>query len=523
MSDTAAATDPLTSLAAALGSKPALIDDRPDGTVTTWSFAELEANANRLARVFLARGVQPGDRVLWCGHNSLWAVACGHAARKIGAVAVPLNYRLTAEEAAYVVDNSDAKVGFIDAEYVPLFEEIRPHIPNMAHLLVFDGEPGEDMAATAPLVESEDPSPVAVDTGGASAGTMIYTSGTTGKPKGAVRQGIGDPLQLARLIELIGYRQDDVYIPTGPLYHSGPSGFLAIATNLGNTTIIQRSFDPEDWLRLVEKHRVTSTFSAPTPVRRICQLPAEVLDRYDRSSMRIMIANAAPWSYALKMDYLDKFPEDSLCEVYGSTELGVNTVLLPQYQREKRGSCGQPAPGVEIRLYTEDGQVVTEPHTPGELFVRSPSVFSTYHKAHDKFMEERRDDWQTVGDIAYFDEDGFYYICDRKKDMIISGGVNIYPAEIEDALEHHPDVMDVAVFGIPDEEWGESVHAVVVKRPGSDLDQAGLQAFAREHLAGYKVPRSVAFVDDIPKTGTGKILKRVLREPYWKDHQSRVV
>jgi fatty-acyl-CoA synthase/long-chain acyl-CoA synthetase len=328
---------------------------------------------------------------------------------------------------------------------------------------------------------------------------------------------------VARLLGLIGYREDDVYITTGPLYHSGPSGFLAISTNLGNTSVIQRSFDPEDWLRLVDTYRVTSTFSAPTPVRRICQLPEDVLGRYDRSSMRIMIANAAPWSYPLKMDYLDKFPEESLFEVYGSTELGVNTVLLPRFQRDKRGSCGQPAPGVEIRLYSEQGEVITGPHTPGELFVRSSSVFSTYHKAHDKFMEERRDGWQTVGDIAYFDEDGFYYICDRKKDMIISGGVNIYPAEIEDALEHHPDVMEVAVFGIPDEEWGEAVHAAVVKRPGSDLDREGLRAFGREHLAGYKVPRSVDFVDEIPKTGTGKILKRVLRDPYWKDHQSRVV
>jgi fatty-acyl-CoA synthase/long-chain acyl-CoA synthetase len=352
---------------------------------------------------------------------------------------------------------------------------------------------------------------------------MIYTSGTTGKPKGAVRTGIGDPEQLARLLGLIGYQDTDVYITTGPLYHSGPSGFLAISTNLGNTSIIQRSFDPEDWLRLVDKYRVTSTFSAPTPVRRICQLPQDVLARYDRSSMRIMIANAAPWSYPLKMQYLDWFPEESLFEVYGSTELGVNTVLLPQYQRDKRGSCGQAAPGVEIRLYTEDREVVTTSHTPGELFVRSASVFSTYHKAHDKFMEERRDGWQTVGDIAYFDDDGFYYICDRKKDMIISGGVNIYPAEIEDALEHHPDVMDVAVFGIPDEEWGESVHAVVVKRPASDLDTDSLRTFARDHLAGYKVPRSVDFVDEIPKTGTGKILKRVLRDPYWKDHASRVV
>jgi acyl-CoA synthetase (AMP-forming)/AMP-acid ligase II len=515
--------DPLTALAERLADKPAVIDDRPDGAVTVWSFADLEANANRLAGVFRRLGMNARDRVLWCGQNSLWAAACGHAARKIGAIAVPLNYRLTADEAAYVVDNSDAKLAFIDAEFVELFERIRPRTPQVAHIVVFDGAAGKDMHDAAGLIAAESPEPMPAAAGGTEAGTMIYTSGTTGKPKGAVRQGIGDPEQTLKLLGLIGYREDDVYITTGPLYHSGPSGFLAIATTLGNTSVIQRSFEPEDWLRLLQKYRVTSTFSAPTPVRRLCHLPADVLARYDRSSLRIMIANAAPWSYALKLEYLDKFPEDSLFEVYGSTELGVNTVLLPAHQRSKRGSCGQPAPGVEIRLYAEDGSVVNEPHQPGELFVRSASVFSTYHKAHDKFMEDRRDGWQTVGDIAYFDEEGFYYICDRKKDMIISGGVNVYPAEIEDALEHHPDVMEVAVFGIPSEEWGESVHAVVVKRPGSSLDAAGLQVYGREHLASYKVPRSVHFVDEIPKTGTGKVLKRVLRDPYWKDHESRVV
>jgi len=286
---------------------------------------------------------------------------------------------------------------------------------------------------------------------------------------------------------------------------------------------VQRVFDAEDWLRLLDKYAVTATVAAPTPVRRICQVPDDVLASYDRSSLRIMVANAAPWSYALKLQYLERFPERSLFEVYGSTELGVNTILTPEFQRSKPGSCGQPAPGVEIRLYAEDGSLVSEPRQPGELFVRSAAMFSTYHKARDKFLADRRDGWQTVGDIAYFDEDGFYYICDRKKDMIISGGVNIYPAEIEHALELHDDVREAAVFGIPSEEWGESVHAVVVARPGSGLDAEGVTAYAREHLAGYKAPRSVSFVDEIPKTGSGKILKRELRAPFWKDHESSLL
>ena len=188
-----------------------------------------------------------------------------------------------------------------------------------------------------------------------------------------------------------------------------------------------------------------------------------------------MIANAAPWSFALKQQYVADFPPESLFEVYGSTELGVNTIMRPEDQLRKPGSCGKEAPMVEIRLYDDDGNVVegTGPEAAGELFVRSPSVFADYYKQHDKFEEDSRDGFQTVGDIAYRDDEGFLYICDRKKDMIISGGMNIYPAEIEAALETHPDIYEAAVFGIPSEEWGESVHAVVVERPGSDLDEAG--------------------------------------------------
>ncbi len=515
--------DTLTELAASLGDKPALIDDRPDGTVLQWTFAELEANANRLARVFMAHGVEPGDKVLWCGQNSMWPVACGHAARKAGAISVPLNYRLTAEEAIYVTHNSDAKIVFTDAQFAPLFERIRPNTPQVAEVMVFDGPPGSGQLDAAKLLAGMASSPVELGVDPATTGTMIYTSGTTGNPKGAVRTGTGDPDQGARMVETYRWRPDDVYLTTGPLYHSGPSGFLAVGQLLGNTAIVQRVFDAEDWLRLLDKYAVTATFAAPTPVRRICQLPDDVLAKYDRSSLRIMVANAAPWSYALKLQYLERFPERSLFEVYGSTELGVNTILTPEFQRSKPGSCGQPAPGVEIRLYAEDGSAVSEPRRPGELFVRSAAMFNTYYKARDKFLADRRDGWQTVGDIAYFDEDGFYYICDRKKDMIISGGVNIYPAEIEHALELHGDVQETAVFGIPSEEWGESVHAVVVARPGSGLNDEGVTAYAREHLAGYKVPRSVSFVDEIPKTGSGKILKRELRAPFWKDHESSLL
>jgi fatty-acyl-CoA synthase/long-chain acyl-CoA synthetase len=515
-------TDVLTDLAARLGSKLALIDDRPGGPIVKWTFAELEATANRLSRLLLDLGVKPKDRILSCGQNSCWLVAMSNAVRKIGAVGVPLNYRLTADEASYVVDNSDAVVVFADAEFAEFFAKIRPETPKVREYLIFDGAPAAGQKRVEPLLSALSPAPVVIDGPPLEPMTMIYTSGTTGKPKGAVRSSLGNPAQSAALWGEIGYVADDVYITTGPLYHSGPGGFLTTAHRLGNTAVLQHKFDEEDWLRLVAKYKVTTTFAAPTPIRRICQLPEDVAKKYDVSSMARMVANAAPWSYALKQLYLSRFPKLSLFEVYGSTELGVNTVLRPEHQLSKPGSCGRPAPGVEIRLYAEDGSVVATPNTEGELYVKSANMFSTYHKAQDKFEADRRDGWQTVGDIAYYDEEGFYYICDRKKDMIISGGVNIYPAEIESALEHHPDINDVAVFGIPDDEWGEAVHAIVVVRPGVTLTKDQITTYAREHLAGYKVPRSISYLTEIPRTGSGKILKRDLRKPFWEGRKSRV-
>ncbi len=500
--------------------KPAVIDDRPGAAVLCWSYAELNARVNRLAHAMAELEVAPRQRVVWCGPNSPDVVTMIHAARKIAATAVPLNYRFSPEEAAYVVDNCDAVFAWVDGEHAGLFEAIAPDCPQLKHVAVFDGVPHPGQLDAAELLASaadtEPPKPEAL------AQSMIYTSGTTGHPKGAVRTGAGDPEQVQAMTGYIGYSPDDVYLSTGPLYHSGPGGFMGLAYAYGQTVVLQRKFDPEDWLRLVDAWKVSSTFSAPTPIRRVCNLPDEVKARYDRSSMRIMIANAAPWSFALKQAYVRDFPPSSLWEVYGSTELGVDTIMHPDDQLRKPGSCGKPAPNVELRLFDDDGNAVDEPGVPGELYVRSRSVLTTYHKAHDKYEDDRRGDYHTVGDVAYFDEEGFYYICDRKKDMIISGGMNIYPAEIEAALEAHPEIFDAAVFGIPSEEWGESVHAVVVFQPGSKLDEEAIIAFAREHLAGYKLPRSISFMDELPRTGSGKILKRVLREPFWEGRDTRV-
>src|SRR5580693_2344932 len=503
--------------------KPGVIDDRPDGTVVVWTYAELEAQANRVANLLLSLGAGPGTKVLWCGPNSPEVVAVMSATRKIGAVAVPLNYRLTPDEALYVINHSDAVVAYVDCEYAPMFAAFRRQLDKVRHVIAVGGPAPEGMLGDADIAAaSADPPDVGDATGGG--GTMIYTSGTTGKPKGAVRAGAPDPEVLGALLNLFGYRPDDIYITSGPLYHSGPSAFMGAGLLYGQTIIVQRKFDAEDWLRLVDKYKASSTFSAPALVRMICALAREIKDRYDRSSMRVMVANAAPWSYALKQQYVADFPPESLFEVYGSTELGVDTVLKPEDQMRKPGSCGQPAPGIEIVLFDVDGNVVTGtgPEHTGELFVRSKGVFNEYYKQQDSYDAASRGDFHTVGDIAYWDHEGYLYICDRKGDMIISGGMNIYPAEIEAALEQHPAIYDVAVFGIPSEEWGEIVHATVVLAPGAALTADDIKTFGKQHLASYKVPRSVDFIEELPRTGSGKILKRQLRAPYWAGRTAQV-
>ena len=507
--------------------KPGVIDDKPDGTVVVWTYAELEARSNRVGNLLLSLGAGPGTKVLWCGPNSPEVVAVMNANRKIGAVSVPLNYRLTPAEALYIINHSDAEIAYVDYEYAPMFAAFRGELGKVRHIIVAGGPPPDgnsaEMLTDADIAAAPADPPDVGDAAG-TGGSMIYTSGTTGRPKGAVRPGAPDPAVLGALLSLLGYRPDDIYITSGPLYHSGPSAFMSAGLLLGQTVIVQRRFDAEDWLRLVDKYKVTSTFSAPALVRMVCALPGVVKDRYDRSSIRVMVANAAPWSYALKQQYVADFPPESLFEVYGSTELGVDTVLMPEDQMRKPGSCGKPAPLIEIMLVGADGREVTGtgPDHPGEVFVRSKVAFDTYYKNDASYAANSRGDFHTVGDIGYWDDEGYLYICDRKTDMIISGGMNVYPAEIEAALEQHPGIYDVAVFGIPSEEWGEAVHATVVRSPGSSLTGEEVTAFAREHLASYKVPRSVDFTRELPRTGSGKLIKRELRAPYWAGRTAQV-
>ena len=516
-------TDSLTAQAELNGHAPAVIvDPSGGGRPSATSYGELNVMANRLAHGLAALGAQPGERIVWCGPNSLEVITTTHAARKAALVAVPLSYRFTAEEMQYVVDNSDATTVVVDAEQAPLLASVRDRLPKVREIVVWgDDVPAGCVAWDELLAASPESEPTPAVDPGRVGGSMIYTSGTTGHPKGALRTG-SDPETVMALLQALRFRPgEEVYLTTGPLYHSGPLMFATLAHSLGGSIVAMRKFEPSAWLKAVAEHRATNTFTAPTQLKRIVSLPPGELARADMSSMRILVANAAPVPYALKQEVVEKLGDGFLYEIYGSTELGVVTVLPPEDQLRKPGSCGRTYGPVEVRIVGDDGEEAPTGE-PGELFIRTRLAMDGYYRTDEQLAQLPDQAWKSVGDVAYLDDEGYLHICDRKKDMIISGGVNIYPAEIEAALHHHPRVLDVAVFGVPDEEWGESVHAILQPRPGESLDLDEVRAFVATRLAKYKQPRSYEIRDELPRTESGKLLKRVLRDEFWADRDQKV-
>jgi acyl-CoA synthetase (AMP-forming)/AMP-acid ligase II len=495
--------------------QPALIaGDR----IITWR--ELVDLRNRLARSLVERGLRPGEHAAIYAGNSPEFLVASAAARAAGAIPVPVNHRLTADEATYVLDDSDAAVVFASDAFLPMVDAIRHRVPGVRRFVAVGAERRPWAEHIDDLIAGGRPEPLDIPED-ASGGSMVYTAGTTGKPKGARRRGMDPEGTVLRLQALDLVDPTHVHLVAGPLYHSAPSGFALFAHLVGSAVVVMPKFDAEAALAAIARHRCTSTFMAPTLLKRIVDLPAAVRARYDVSSMRVIVVAAAPCPMAVK-EAVTAFFGPALYEFYGSTELGINTILRPEDVLRKPGSCGRAAPGIELAVLDDDGQPVAVGE-PGELYIRRyPGVFDEYYKKPEATRQTQRGDWLSVGDVAYLDADGFVYICDRKRDMIISGGVNIYPAEIEEALHRHPKLLDAAVFGVPDDEWGERVHAAVELRAGERVTADELVAFCRRHLAGFKVPREISFHDALPRDSAGKLVKRVLREPFWAGRASRV-
>lgn len=483
------------------------------------TYAELNARARRVAHVLSELGVRPGDRVAVMAHNSIELLEIASGLSKLSAIAVLLNYRLREHEVAYILNDCQAKVAIAGPELVEVVDRARAEVQGKVVYIAIGDEATvrsgwlhyEELLASA----TED-----VPTNEGSTGsTMSYTSGTTGKPKGAYRPRPVPSDAIIPIIQAFGLSDSDVHWLAGPYYHSAPSFFVSLHMLLGATIVIQPKYDAVEGLNLIDRHKITTTFMAPTLLQRLCDVPQEVFSRYNTRSLHSIILGGAPCPFILKMQAVERFGE-CLWEFYGATETGIVTILRPEDQLRKSRSCGKVAPGQEIRLLDAAANEVPD-SVPGEMWTRN-SWLAEYYNKPEATAKNMRDGFFSVGDIAYRDREGYYYICDRKIDMIISGGVNIYPAEIEAVLAAHPAVADVAVISVPDELWGESVKAVVERRPGASVSEAELIAFCSEQLADYKKPRSIDFVESLPRNPAGKLLKTLIREPYWKDVGRRI-
>jgi long-chain acyl-CoA synthetase len=485
--------------------KPALIlgDD-------VRTFAEFSERTARLASAFAARGIGADDRVAIMLPNSIEFFEVWGAASRLHAPVVLVNWHLKRDELAYILEDSNTLLLVAHAD-LREYAEPAAAATGCGVLLVGDGSEYEDAVAAgsaefgAELTVLESP--------------IFYTSGTTGRPKGVVH-GRPDPERAAQnmtgQILLWNWTEDDVYIVTGPAYHAGPGGWTMTALTIGATTVILPSFDAREWLRLVAEHGVTRTFMVPAHFIRILEVPDDERAKFDTSSLQLIVHAGAPCPIPVKRRIIDVLAGCEIAELYGMSEGGATRISMAEWL-ERPGSVGLPWPGVDVRILDDQG--VEQPTgAPGLIYVMPPGgARFHYHEDDDKTAQAWRDDAFTVGDVGFVDADGYLYLTDRAADMVIRGGVNIYPREIEDVLYTHPDVVDCAVFGVPDERLGEQLMAVVETRSAAPPDD--LRDYCREHLADFKVPAVIEVVDELPRQPNGKVLKRVLREQHWSGHQ----
>ncbi len=487
------------------------------------TYAMLDRRANQVANGLAAERIAPGTRIAILAKNAppffeLWFGAC-----KTGVVLVPVNFRLAAPEVAYVVDDAAAELLFVGADYYALVETIEPALKTVRRIIALDGNhprwPAyEEWRARQATHDPDRP----IDRGDVA--IQMYTSGTTGHPKGA-------QLTHANLLTLLPtalrewgtWRDDDVSLVCMPLFHIGGSGWALIGLYRGLEHVLCKEFDPPAILATIPRYRVSKTIFVPAMLLFLLQAP-QCRDT-DFSSLDLIFYGASPAPLDLIRQSLKVFG-CGLAQVYGLTETtGAITYLPPEdhgeHAIERMKSCGKPMASTEIKIVDAAGNELP-PRAVGEIVSRSPQNMKGYWNLPEATARTIRGGWLHTGDAGYKDEAGYLYIYDRVKDMIVSGGENIYPAEIESALFGHPAVADVAVIGVPDPQWGEAVKAIVVKKPGAQVTAKELIDYARERIAGYKVPRSIDFAETLPRNPSGKILKRELRKPYWEGRERQV-
>ena len=479
----------------------------------SWTYGSLWERVSSLAAALRnTLSLDRGDRVTVLTHNGPAPIEISLAGGVAETPAIPISYRSTGDELQYIVRDSGAKAVFFGAEFAPTLE--RAELPEHVHRIEIGGDTREESNSVTYESLFGDHGPPPQPEPASTSSSVRYTSGTTGRPKAARRDfdAARHGALFATLIEEFGYGERDVHLVACPLYHSAPPTFSSMSHRVGGAIVVMPSFDARQWLEKVQEHRVTSAFIVPTILRRLVDLGPETIARYDTSSLRSVVIAAAKCPAQLKVEATRAFG-DVFYEFYGSTESSVNTIAKPVDFARNPESCGVAFLGNEIKILDDDGHPCARGEA-GEICVRNESLITEYENAPEKTREAFTEDgYYRTGDIGHVDDEGFYYIVDRKKDMIISGGVNIYPAEIEAVFRRHPAVKDIGVVGIPDEHWGESIQAVLVVEADKGGDEESLRAFAQEHLADYKRPRVYRFLEELPYTPEGKLRKRDLREP----------
>jgi long-chain acyl-CoA synthetase len=504
--------------------RPAIIMATSGEVVT---YREYEARSNRIAHLYRSMGLQRADHVAFLMENNPRMLECEGGAERTGLYYTCINSYLAVDEAAYIVNDSQARVFVTSEAKREVAAQLPKLCPNVERWLMVDSLlPPEGFERLEDVVAGLPSDPVDDERLGAA---MLYSSGTTGQPKGILRPlpdaHPGDPLPVMTFVKgMFKFREGMMYLSPAPLYHSAPQASVAISLRLGATAVVMEHFDARQWLDLVERHRITHSQVVPTMFSRMLKLPDDVRAAADVSSLEAIVHAAAPCPVPVKQDMIEWFGP-IIYEYYGATESNGFTYCTSEEWLAHKGTVGKTVLG-ELLILDEEGTPCPI-GTPGTVWFRGATNFE-YFNDPSKTAESRdpQGTASTVGDVGYVDDDGYLYLTDRKSYMIISGGVNIYPQETENLLITHPKVMDAAVLGVPNDDLGEEVKAVVQPvsgiEPGPELE-AELIAFCREHLARFKCPRTIDFEAELPRLPTGKLYKRLLRDRYWEGHTTSIL
>ena len=491
-----------------------------------YTFSQLNERVNRLANGLLKLGVKKGDRVAFLQVNCNQCVETYFAVAKIGAIYMPLNFRVKEKELSYMFNTAEAIALVVGERYIPMIQSIQSELKDMKHLISIENK-HDDMPYYEDVISSSSADEIAAEIDDDDTTMLMYTAGTTGFPKGVMLSHNSFSVYMLENVTPADPIAEESNILTVPLYHVAGIQAMMAAIYGGRTLVMERQFEPGEWMTLVETEKVNRAMMVPTMLKQLLDHPD--FKKHDLSSLKVITYGAAPMPIPVIKKALEEFPGVSFINAFGQTEtastitaLGPEDHVLTGTPEEidkklaRLASIGKPMADVEMKVIDEEGKTLPTGEV-GEILARGPRVMSGYWKDEEKTASTiDKDGWVHTGDVGYVDEDGYYFLAGRSSDMIIRAGENISPEEIENAIRDHPKVEDVAVIGVPDETWGEEPRAVVIRKKGIDVTEDEIMEHCRANLASFKRPRTVVFVDDLPRNPMGKLIKREIREKYGK-------